>query len=163
MDYRAFKVNVTLVEGIEGVLSFVNFFHKSKVYAAVSITGSSLANQETPLAKYFGEYPVWNCPMKFYLKESKLQENALTLRIQLRRKRMFGGDEHIAEALVPLKNLFDGNKNVMDENYCSSWLLSQSGGRRGFVYFSYYFSRTYPATAGSDGNSIVAPLSAWDR
>lgn len=157
INYGVFDLNITCAEGIKGVLNFTNFFFKSKVYAAVSVVGISPAAQETPLAKYFGENPVWNFWMRFYLEESKLQENTLTLKIQLRRKRTFGGDENIAEALIPLRNLFNGNENVMDENYSYSFLFSKSGGRRGLVYFSYRFGRTYGASAAGDDGGVVAP------
>lgn len=162
IDYRAFNVNITCAEAIKEGLSFVNFFRKSKVYAVVSVTGASspAASQETPLAKYFGENPVWDCTMRFYLEESKLRENALILRIQLRQKGIFGKDEELAEALIPLKKLFDGNENLMDENYGSSSFLSPSGSRRAMVYYSYYFSRTYSVTSG---HAVVAPPSAWEH
>lgn len=112
-EYRVLDVNVTCAEEIKGLLSFTNFFFKSKVYAAVYVDGIPSATQETPLEKHFGENPVWNFPMRFYLEESKLQENALTLKIKLKRKRTFRGyGEDIGEASILLRNLFNGNQNV---------------------------------------------------
>ncbi|KGN60949.1 protein SRC2 homolog [Cucumis sativus] len=164
IDYRVLDLNITSAEGIKGVLSFTNFFFKSKVYAAVSVDGTPSATQETPLAKYFGKNPVWNCSMRFHLEESKLQENALTLKIKLKRRRTFGrDDEDIAEASIPLRNLFNGNENVTNENCSSSFMLSKSGGLRGLVYFSYCFSRTYNASDASDDGATVAPPLAFER
>ncbi|XP_022150754.1 protein SRC2 [Momordica charantia] len=159
-DFREFNINITCAEGQKGVLSFVNFFQKTKVYAAVSVVGGEPAVQFTPLANYFGDNPVWNFPMRFCLEESELQQDALTLRIELRRKRIFGGDEAIAEAFVRLGNLLncnDSNLNFMDQICGFSWLLSPAGGRRGILYFSYCFGRTIRATERSDGGGVVAP------
>ncbi|PON81697.1 C2 domain containing protein [Trema orientale] len=114
MDYRSLDIDITSLEGLKprnGLL----LFSKTRFYAVVSlVTTTSISTQKTQLGHFQGRNKyTWSSPnpMRFYVKESKVQQNSAILMIQIRSKRQLFADKDIGEVYVPLKDLFDQSLN----------------------------------------------------
>ncbi|GMN43893.1 hypothetical protein TIFTF001_013077 [Ficus carica] len=107
MDYRAFDIYPTSMEDLKPQ-TYTLF--KSKFYAVVSlITATSISRQTSPIGESHGGCKThsWDYPMRFYADESKLQQNSIVLKIQLRRRRALCMDKDVGEIYVSLKDLYD--------------------------------------------------------
>ncbi|PON59903.1 C2 domain containing protein [Parasponia andersonii] len=150
MEYRSLEINLSSLEFVKQPRIINDFFFKTRVYAVVSIvTTTSTTRLKTPLAKFInGKNHVWELyfPTRFYVDESKLQQDTVTLMIQIRKKRHFCMDnDDVGEVHVPLKELFDPDMNppndiVISNCSCCHVVTSTSGKPKGYLHFSYKFS-----------------------
>ncbi|KAK7269354.1 hypothetical protein RIF29_22079 [Crotalaria pallida] len=136
-------------------------FFKKPIYAMVSIVGSSPYKQRTPVAKYIGNNKlIWgtttSSAMRFYVEESKLQQNHLVLMIQLMCKRIFGSDKVIGEICVPLKELYDNYNGINNISYSTHEVVNPCDDRgHGYLQFSYEFDATLKKKEGAIANSLM--------
>lgn len=138
MDYRSFEFNLTCLEGLN-----VNCLFKMHLYAEFSIVGNSSSKQQTLVGKYFCDNP-----MRVHLEESKLRQNQLVVRIQLRHRRVLRGDKTIAEVNIPVKKLFDNCDDYISDQYGVHQILTPSIKPKGYLYFSYKFGEKFALMQG---------------
>lgn len=159
MDYRRFNINLKEAIG----LNCTKLFFKRPVYAMVSIVGSSPSKQRTSLGKHIGNNATWGprSSMRFYVEDSKLQQNHLVLMIQLFCKQIIGSDKVIGEVCVPLKELYDnsgGTNNI--SNYSIHQIVNSSGSgkRHGYLHFTYEFGDMIRGAVKKDDGAMGYPL-----
>ena len=162
MEYRTLDISISSLEGMK-TKKVKSLLFKTRIYAEVSIlTTASVSRQKTPLGTFRRKNYEWDYfPMRFYPEESKLQQNSLMLMIQLRKKRLFHPENDVGQVCVPLKELFDDPQN--DILNCPACLgvypvLTASGKHKGYLYFSYKFSKTFQVAVGNGGNDDVSRL-----
>ncbi|XP_015875009.3 protein SRC2 homolog [Ziziphus jujuba] len=149
MEYRSLDINVTCLEGFQ-VKNL--FFKRQKIYATVSIVGSSRTTQKTPVGKFAGSFQRWDYPMRFYIEESMLQENCLMLMIRLRSIRTLCRDKDVGEVYVPIKQLFLHNDH---NSYFGYQVHTPSGKPKGRLHFSYKFSDTKRSSSLSTSKAVI--------
>lgn len=156
MEYRTLDINVTCLEGFQGKSLF---FKRPKIYATVSIVGSSRTTQKTPVGKFIGKFQRWDYPMRFYIEESMLQENCLMLMIRLRSSRTLPlcGDEDVGEVYVPIKHLFHKtNYNINDVNCFGHYQVHTPLGKpKGRLHFSYRFSAAKLSSSSLSSSAAI--------
>jgi hypothetical protein len=115
-------------------LKDVNLIGKMDVYVVVSLSdGVATSDQKTKTTvdRDGGTNPTWDFPVKFTVKDSKLDR--LTLVFKLKCDRTIGGDRVIGEVNVPVKDILDSTK----QQFVSYQVRKPSGRPQGFLNFSY--------------------------
>lgn len=151
MEFRPLEIKILSAKDLKSV----NHFTKMDVYVVGSISGDRRTAQRTNVDKDGGTSPKWNYPMKFTLDESLLQQNRLTLDLQLRSDRTLG-DKEIGSVHVPIKELIDnaaGNKSDRSVTYK---VVKPSGKPKGTLDFSYKFGEPFAAPAMKTGEPVTA-------
>lgn len=152
MEYRTLEITLIAAKGLKNV----NLFSKIDVYAVVYIGGGDpRAKQKTPVDKEGNTNPNWNFPMKFTVDETAVQQNRLTLVVNLRAERALG-DKDVGEVRVPIKELMGEHKSVQFVRY---QVRKPSGRPKGELNFSYKFSEK--VTGAQVTSKAEEPVTAY--
>ncbi|KAK7329425.1 hypothetical protein VNO77_23593 [Canavalia gladiata] len=145
MEFRTLEINILSAKDLKDV----NLFSKMDVYAVVSLSGDPLHPQSatTHVHKDGGTNPTWNFPAKFFVNESLVQENRLSLEVKLISDRTLAGDTAIGTVYIPLKELLDNAGDGASFRQLSYQVKMSSGKSKGTFNFSYKFGERVDAPA----------------
>ncbi|KAL1543865.1 hypothetical protein AAHA92_20784 [Salvia divinorum] len=97
------KLGITVVSAHN--LPDVRSLGQMKVYAKISLKGTSKAAVKTPVDIEGDTNPRWNFAVDYTVSESKVQGHGLNLVVKLMCKRTLG-DRLVGEVKIPVKDLF---------------------------------------------------------
>ncbi|MED6195797.1 hypothetical protein PIB30_041346 [Stylosanthes scabra] len=159
MDFRRFNIHLKEAGGLGGGKELLD----GPVYATVCIVGSSSPKQKASIEN---QIPRCGSPLsssrysssvRFYIGDTKLQQNQLVLMVQILRKRMLRCDKVIGEVCVPLKELYDSCGGVSTENFSfqpvvTTKTVGKTIQQSAFLCFTYDFSVVTIRGAMSNNN-----------
>ncbi|CAK7340665.1 unnamed protein product [Dovyalis caffra] len=137
MDYRALDINVvTFLKG----LKLSKLFSKTRVVVSI-MDDYLISRQETPVCTFKGNNPTWDYPMRFYLEDSKLQQDQLMVVFQIWcTPILLGGNQLIGEVYFSIKPLFDNwTKDHEQTKEGFYQVVAPSGKHRGCLVLKYNF------------------------
>ncbi|XP_057793058.1 protein SRC2-like [Salvia miltiorrhiza] len=103
MECRTFEITLISANNLEKLTRLL----RMKVYAKVSIGGTTEIHKRTPTDRHGGSNPAWNFTVKYTLNEPMVQHYANMLVVKLFSRRRLACDRYVGEVHTSLKELFD--------------------------------------------------------